>query len=64
MVFDDMNLKNVVSWTVILMGFATSGRSDIYLDLFRRVVETLDKFWSCVLCLRFLKVKASSCFCA
>ncbi|XP_022843584.1 pentatricopeptide repeat-containing protein At4g39530 [Olea europaea var. sylvestris] len=40
LVFDDMKLKNVVTWTVILTGFAKSGRGDISLNLFRHMVET------------------------
>ncbi|KAK4480888.1 hypothetical protein RD792_011742 [Penstemon davidsonii] len=40
LVFNELEVKSVVTWTVLIMGFGTNGRSDVSLDLFKEMVWT------------------------
>ncbi|KAG8376832.1 hypothetical protein BUALT_Bualt09G0104900 [Buddleja alternifolia] len=39
-VFDELDVKNVVTWTAIITGYSLNGRSDVSLDLFKEMVDT------------------------
>ncbi|XP_073154411.1 pentatricopeptide repeat-containing protein At4g39530 isoform X2 [Henckelia pumila] len=40
LVFDELEMKTVVAWTAIIMGFTLKGKSDVSLDLFKEMVSS------------------------